>query len=137
MGIVFRGDIVVGRVRFYVVIIFPVVGITPLLIFVYCQGNGRVQHGVDHINKRDFGYHRLEQVGPHGCHCPHQQATGAGPLDRQFLLAGVTCGNQMLRTGDEIGEGIFFVEELARFIPGAAQLTAAANMGQGTDKTAI
>src|SRR6185437_16976352 len=67
----------------------------------------------------------------------HEQAAGAATFGRYSRGISVTLVEQVMRGGNEIGEGVALVHETSGVVPGLANVSAAADVGVGEDESAI
>mmetsp|Transcript_53742 Transcript_53742/g.126652 ORF Transcript_53742/g.126652 Transcript_53742/m.126652 type:complete len:756 (-) Transcript_53742:2622-4889(-) len=132
-----RPEVVIGAVGPHPGVLVGLVRVAPLDVFLGGQRQRGVEHGVDHVDKRHLGDHGLEQVRPQVGDRAHQQAAGAAALDHELARLGVAAVHQALGAGDEVGEGVHLLGQLAVQIPLTAQVTAAADVGDREDHTAV
>ena len=77
-GRVFLGlDLVVGRIREHVVVVFFDLGIPPFVELPGRQRDRLVQHGRDDVDERNADDGALEEVRPHVDDGAHEQPPGA------------------------------------------------------------
>ena len=65
------------------------------------------------------------QSGNNAC---AERERGGACLDAELGGAGVLVGDEVLCHGDEVGEGVLLLQELAILVPGAAHVAAAADV---------
>src|SRR5205823_907226 len=64
-------------------------------------------------------------------------AAGASPHGEQLLRTGETFADEIFGAGNEVGEGIFFLQQLAVLIPLLAKLLAAPDVSDSIDEPPI
>src|SRR3546814_1172757 len=95
-----------------------------------------VDHRVDDIDERHAREHSAPQFGRLIVNRAHHLSARRAALDRDFDRAGIFGGDQAFGDVDEVVERVFSLGRLAREIPGAAQIVAAANMRDRIDHPA-
>ncbi len=78
-----------------------------------------------------------KQFGAHVRHGAHEKAAGAAALNREFFRRRVALRNQVFGRGDEVREGVAFLFHAAGVVPRLSKLSAAADMSDGVDYTAV
>ena len=102
--------------------------IAPLLVFADGQRQRGIEHRVDHVDERNFGDDRLEEIRAQVGHRAHQQTAGTAAFDHELAGLRVALCDQVLGAGDEIGEGVALVQHASLIVPALAQFAAAANV---------
>ena len=67
----------------------------------------------------------------------HQQSAGAAAGGEDLVLRDVALRDEELGRVDEIGEGVFLLEQLAVLVPLPAHFLAAADVRDGVDEPAV
>ena len=137
VGIVARLHVVVGRVGEHVVVVLAHPRITPLVPLEGRERDARVEHRGHDVDEGHPGHDAVPEVGPHREHRTHQQTAGAAAHRVDPVRVGVSLGREVLGGGDEVGERVLLVEELAVLVPGAAHLLAAADVGDRIDEAPV
>jgi hypothetical protein len=83
---------------------------------------------------RDDG---AEEAGFEVDDCAHEQSSGAAAFGSYSGRVSVAFVEQVVRDGDEVGEGVALVHEASGVVPGLAHVSAAADVGVGEDESAI
>ena len=135
--VVDRGDVLVRRVGGDGRLERRVARVAPLLPLGDRERERGVEHRGDDVDEGHLGHHRGGQVRPHGHRRAHQQATGAPAPDGHLAGRGDALGDEVLGTGQEVGEGVDLVEELPVEVPAPAQLAAAPRVGQGPHHASV
>ncbi len=130
-------DLIVGAVGLHVVVVALLVRVAPLVVLASGEGDGLVQHGGDHVDERHLGHYASIELGRLIDHCPHQQAAGAAAHGIDLIFCAIALRYQWLGDVDEVVEGILFFQQLAIFVPVAAQLLTATDVGDGVDEAPI
>ena len=130
-------QVVVGRVLHDVVVERLLLRIAPLVVLVGGQRDTRVEHGGDHVHERHLREDDVVLLRGHVGDRAHQQSTGAAAEGRHPVRRGMAFLHQVVGDIDEVGEGVELVEQLAVLVPPAAQLLAAADVGDGIDHAAV
>ena len=79
----------------------------------------------------------MEKVRPHVHYCTHQQPPGAASHGEDAIRVGIVLPNQMFGAGNEVGEGILFLQQLPVLIPPASQLLSSSNVGDCINEAAV
>mmetsp|Transcript_8507 Transcript_8507/g.24626 ORF Transcript_8507/g.24626 Transcript_8507/m.24626 type:complete len:484 (+) Transcript_8507:196-1647(+) len=133
-----RRHVVHWAVHAHVVVVLGLVRVAPLLPLANGERDARVAHGDHEVHEghaRDGGG---EEVRPHVQHGAHEEAAGAAALAAHLLRHGIAAVDEVLRTADEVVEGVHLVEVLAHvLVPGAAHFRATADMSDGVGDAAV
>src|SRR5438309_1837441 len=94
----------------------------------HCRSESDVGVRREAVHEWDLGDDGPEQVRAHVGDRAHEQTAGASAPDDESIRAGPSLSHQVPGAGDEVGEGVLLVEELALVVPAPAQLAAAADV---------
>ena len=130
-------QVVVRRIFEHVVAGRRFLRVAPFEELLHGQRQRFVEHGVDHIHERHRQVGDLAQVGTQVQRRSDQEAAGAAALDRKTIAGAVLFLHQHVGAGDEIGEGVFLVQQLAVEVPIATHVRPAANVGKGEHDAAV
>ena len=133
----FRFHVVIRAVLFHIAIIGFILRVAPLLKLPGRQRDGLIEHGGNHIDKRDLRNNALKAIGPLIDNRPHQHAARATAHAKAELRIAIALFNQRIADVKVVIKGVFLFEEFPVFIPVLPQLAAAANMGNGENKAAV
>ena len=137
VGIVFGFHLIVGAVAQDVVVVILFVGVAPLIVLAGGEGDGVVEHGGHYVDEGNLGYYARPEVRAHVGDCAHQEAARTAAHGEEVFLGGVVVGQEPLSGVDEVGEGVLFVEEFTVFVPRAAHLLSAPDMGDHEDEAPV
>ena len=119
----------------------PILGldrrVAPFLILADGERQRRVEHGVDHIQKRDLQQGSPADVRTEIEHRADQEPPRAPALDRQTGPVAPARGHEVVGGGDEIGEGVHLLAHPAGVVPGPAHLAPAPDVGHREGHAAI
>jgi len=135
--VVRRMNILVRRISANVVVVGLDLRIAPLFELGHGERQSFVEHGVNDVNERHVDDGGLEQVRAQIEHCSHQQAASTATFDAELIGRGITLGDQVLGAGDEVGEGVHLLLQLAVITPSFAHVAAATNVSDGIDIAAV
>src|SRR5882762_11487423 len=79
----------------------------------------------------------MHQLGMLRNHRTHEQTTIAAALDRELLRSSVLLIDQIFSGRGEIIKDVLLVSQISGFVPFLTELTAAADVGDDVDATAI
>ena len=131
-------DVLIRRVRLHVLVDRLVCQrVSPLVPLDDGEWQRRIEDGRQRIHERDHREYAVEQLGRQVRDRADQQAAGATALTDQLLGGGDTGVDQMLCSGDKIGEGVLLGEGLTCLVPMSAHLTATADMGDDKHDAAV
>ena len=100
-------DVVVGRIGEHRLVIGGALDrIAPFRPFRRRQRQRVVEHGVQHVDEGHVGDEAAEEVGRHVGDGADQHAAGRAALRDDPAARREALGDEMLRGGDEIGEGV-------------------------------
>ena len=104
---------------------------------VTVSGSDGVEHRRDDVDERHFGDDRREQVGAQVGHRAHEEAAGTSAASHEARGRRIPVRDQVLRAGDEVGEGVGLVLEPSGLVPRATHLAAAPDVGDREDEAAV
>ena len=132
-----RAHIVIRRIRQHVIVVFLLFRISPLIEFIAGQRNAFIQHGGNHIHKRNCRDDASVVLRRHVGHRADQQSAGTAARGKCLVLGCVLECNQMLRDIDEVRERVFFIEQPAVFEPRPTEFLTTPHVGNRHHESAI